>query len=942
MTDAENDVLAAGTKVRCTSHPEWGVGEVISQQTLGRRTQYRILFQGDGQFAVRVLFAEDIARATGPWEDAKAARWGRLELFELRQWAFLLPALNTGGEISNARTELLPHQILLTHRIANAKRRRILIADEVGLGKTIETGMVLRELMSRGEANRVLIVTPAGLTLNWLDELEDKFGLSPTVLGEDFDDSRFDAWERNPLAIASIDRLKRKERVRRLAQAPNWDVVVIDEAHHLSKYRTGRKVRSTQNYRLAEVLRQKTRDLLLLSATPHQGDEYHFYSLISLLDDQLFGSAEEIVSRRDKLDQLMIRRTKREVTDSEGRPLFAKRIVHTEGFNLSAAERKFYDALNDYLVEGYNIAESDPNNAEKRAVGFVMTTFQRLASSSPRAIRAALLKHLLRLLIRKANSLEEVTSLRRGRFGDRDELVRLRERSIELACEIWFFPNTEQGRLDAEQRILGEKRDLAKRRTKADIEEALEEAEYHDEGGLDVFEALYVGIPNEISKIEDLLTKFPDRIDRKLDRLLRGVDRLRAENLAERFIIFTQYRQTQEYLREHLGNRYGSDQVVLIKGGDIQAKRAAAAEFRRDAGARFLISTSAGGEGINLQVCRILFNYDLPWNPMAIEQRIGRIHRYGQQHTAQVYNLIATDTIEGQVHLHLQNKLERIAAAIGKVNEDGTPREDFLSSILGPLSERLDYIALYRDALVHKDFDRTTQEIEEAVKNAVQAGDVLDSLCQGLEPFNLDKFRAIRGDVTWKDLAEFVTRALAEVGAKFSWRDDVLTVELPEQFRQQAGIADHYDHLTFDRRRAMQAPDLELAGIGHPLVDALLAHFRAPALSGLTCVREVDDINGHRESLVQFNYLLRLHDTEGIRESLHVIPVADGREFVPELVKTLARRRGHSSTRSLYPPAEAKQIADAAMNLVLMQRLALEPHIPCEYHLDGVAVVLGR
>ena len=454
MSVTLTEVLNAGSKVRCTSHPEWGLGEVISAQTVGSRTQYRALFQTDGQLAVRVLFTDDLAPATGPWEDALAGRWGRLELFELRQWAFLLPELNSGGEISNARTELLPHQILLTHRIANADRRRYLIADEVGLGKTIETGMVLRELMSRGEANRVLIVTPAGLTLNWLDELEDKFGLSPTVLGEDFDDARSDAWDRNPFAIASIDRLKRKERLRRLMQATNWDLVVIDEAHHLSKYRTGKKVRSTQNYRLAEVLRQKTRDMLLLSATPHQGDEHQFYFLLSLLDDQLFGSAEEVGTRRDKLDQIMIRRTKREVTDPEGRPIFAKRIVHTEGFTLSAAERRFYEALNDYLVEGYNIAESDPGDAEKRAVGFVMTTFQKLASSSPRAIRAALLKHLLRLLIRKASSIEELIAMGHAGPSDRDELDRARARCIELAREIWFLPNTEQGRLDAEQHIL--------------------------------------------------------------------------------------------------------------------------------------------------------------------------------------------------------------------------------------------------------------------------------------------------------------------------------------------------------------------------------------------------------------------------------------------------------------------------------------------------------
>ena len=278
----------------------------------------------------------------------------------------------------------------------------------------------------------------------------------------------------------------------------------------------------------------------------------------------------------------MIRRTKRDVTDAEGKPIFAKRLVHTEGFTLSAAERRFYEELNEYLVEGYNIAESDPGDAQKRAVGFVMTTFQKLASSSPRAIRAALLKHLLRLLIRKANSLEEVLATTRAKPGDREELDRVRVRCIRLASDIWFLPDTEQGRLDAEQRILHEKRELAKRRNKADLEDAMDAADHLDDLGLEIFEALYAGIPNEIGKIESLLSKFPDRVDRKLDRLLRAVDRLRSETVTERFIIFTQYRQTQEYLRERITERYGHDQVVIIKGGDIHEKRRAAAEFPRE------------------------------------------------------------------------------------------------------------------------------------------------------------------------------------------------------------------------------------------------------------------------------------------------------------------------------------------------------------------------
>jgi hypothetical protein len=333
-----------------------------------------------------------------------------------------------------------------------------------------------------------------------------------------------------------------------------------------------------------------------------------------------------------------------------------------------------------------------------------------------------------------------------------------------------------------------------------------------------------------------------------------------------------------------------------------------------------------------------LFNYDLPWNPMAIEQRIGRIHRYGQQHTAQVYNLVATDTIEGTVHLQLQDKLQKIAAAIGKVNEDGAPREDFLSSILGPLSERLDYVALYRDALVHRDFDRTAEEIEQAVKNAVTAGNILDSLCQGLEPFNLDKYRAIRGDVTWADLAQFVTRGLAEIGAKFAWQNDLLSIEVSESLRQRPGVQESYERLTFDRRRAMNAADVELAGIGHPLVDELLDYFRSPTFSGLTCTRQVDGANGHHQSLVQFNYVVQEH-REGVDESLLVIPVADGREYIAELASVLARRVGRNCADAPPPPPEAEEVAEAAARVALAQRAASDPNVPREYHLDGVAVI---
>lgn len=232
----------------------------------------------------------------------------------------------------------------------------------------------------------------------------------------------------------------------------------------------------------------------------------------------------------------------------------------------------------------------------------------------------------------------------------------------------------------------------------------------------------------------------------------------------------------------------------------------------------------------------------------------------------------------------------------------------------------------------------TLQEKLQKIATAIDKVNILDSLCQGLEPFNLDKYRALHGDVTWADLAQFVTRALAEIGAKFTWQNDLLGVEVPEALRQRPGVRERYERLTFDRRRALNAAEVELAGIGHPLVDVLLDYFRSPAFSGLTCIRQVDGVNGRHQSIVQFNFILQEH-REGVNESLVVVPVADGREYLSEIAGVLARRVGRSCAHSSLPPHEAREVADLAVGVLLAQQAAAEPNVPREYHLDGVALI---
>ena len=415
--------------------------------------------------------------------------------------------------------------------------------------------------------------------------------------------------------------------------------MIFDEAHHLSRTRSGRKTTTTQNYRLAEALRNHSRDLLFLSATPHQGNAFQFWSLVQLLDDQLFATPEAIADHRGLLNHVMIRRTKREVTDAHGDPIFRRRQVHTERFSLGPRERMFYDRISEYLREGYDAAGIGEarTTRKQRAIGFVMATFQKIMSSSPRAIRQALRRRLLVLLTRRQLALEARRTRGRaaGESGLAEEIMRIRDEMLMVARAVLGEDTAADS--DAEAYVARIRRRLQRR------EEEVETTSWALDGDEEADEGIYAetDIPEEIPTVRQLIELVPRGPDRRFETLVRAVSDLSRENPEERFVVFTQYRDTLAFIAEELGRIFGAKRIATLKGGPIDDKIAAMEDFWRDDGARFLLSTSAGGEGINLQIGRILFNYDLPWNPMAVEQRIGRIHRYGQQETVQVYNLLA-------------------------------------------------------------------------------------------------------------------------------------------------------------------------------------------------------------------------------------------------------------------------------------------------------------
>lgn len=798
----------------------------------------------------------------------------RQQTFFLKQLACQFPHENSGGELSNSRTDLLPHQILLTHKVVEARRRRFLIADEVGLGKTIETGMIIRELHSRGEAKRILIICPAGLTANWQNELKDCFRMYFDIFGQDFTDSSFHAWEKHHLAIVSIDTIKKPARLEKLMKGPEWDIIIFDEAHHLSRKKYGKKTDVTQNYRLAEKLKGITRDLVFLSATPHQGDGFQFWSLIQLLDDQLFENPEAMQDHRGLLNRVMFRRTKREVTDVDGNPIFMRRNVHSQKFSLSMREQRFYERLTEYLKEGYNAAGvgQDKTTKQQRAVGFIMATFQKIMSSSPRAIKQSLRRRLIAIYARRQMALESGIHGSITRADISTQIMKYQEEMRRVVIDLLSYERGKVDYTDADAYIAQLKQRLKKRpKFEEEITNwALDAFEVSD----DIIEA-EANIPNEDRKVKELIGLIEDGPDRKFDTLIRAIEQLRRINEKEKVIIFTQYLETLYFLQEEIGKYYGAENIAVIKGGPLEEKIASCESFWDENGAQFLICTSAGGEGINLQICRILFNYDLPWNPMAVEQRIGRIHRYGQTETAQVYNLVAEGTIEEKVYSILEQKLLEIAKTIGKVDDlTGEVTEDFRSEVLGFLGSSLNYNEIYKEALVNRDYHRTEQEILEAVRQAKEASNALMQLTQDLTTFNLENYIKLKGRYSLEDLRLFCEKAIISLGGSFIPSGDVVVIVVPPALRKYPGVSSAYENATFSRKTAVRKKGMDLMGIGHPLVDALKDYYRSEAVSGDI----LNAANKDMPSTIAARYIFTIDFSDGTKSELYKPFVVSGDE----------------------------------------------------------------
>jgi len=739
----------------------------------------------------------------------------------LRAWlsyqAHALPLMDNVSSLTSAKIDLLPHQVVLTHRVATASPRRFLIADEVGLGKTIETALILRELMSRGELKRALMVVPAGLVNNWHRELNEVFHLNFEVFGSEGDvtDRKSNAFEKHNLLIASIDTLKVRSRMARLKAAPPWDLVVFDEAHHLTAYRQNGKLVKTQNFKLAEMLKEHTRDLVLLSATPHQGDHFRFWMLVQMLDPTLFNSPAEMVEHRHRLNTVIFRRTKADACRPDGSTLFARRQVHTEAFTMSPAEKTFYEALVGYLQDGFALAKRQGKRGQ--GLAFVMTIFQKIAASSFAAVQRTLRRRLVALTLQEALMHDQKLDIesRNAALDEARALIRELYGIAEGRLE-----NAEVERLLADYRY----KILRLQREEEDALGAGADEFASETGAAEAEDAainsVAVALPEERRRIKELLTKYPTQRETKVGKLIGALGVLWRQNPQERMVVFATYLGSVEMLGAEIEKQYPGQGVTVLKGGDHGAKTAAEKRFKAPGGPRVLICTAAGREGINLQHARVLFNFDLPWNPMDLEQRIGRIHRYGQGDTAQIYNLVLSDTIEGSIFLLLDEKLTEIGRALGKLDERGQIAEDLRTQILGQLSMQLNYASLYSDALNDPLLKRTRVELETAMSNAVEARKVVFELFQDLDGFRLDDYTAMGNlEEGMNALVRFISDAANAEGETFTARGDNLFAWIDKNTHPET-------LLTTQRELSMQKENVQLLGIDHPLLAAYLRKFR--------------------------------------------------------------------------------------------------------------------
>lgn len=805
--------------------------------------------------------------------------------------------------LSISRVDPLPHQLeAIYDYLLKLARVRFLLADDAGAGKTIMSGLLIRELELRGLAERILIVCPANLAFQWQRELKEKFDAKFLVLkGQDIRDQfGVNQWlERNRL-ITSLDLAKRSEILPGLRQV-HWDLVIVDEAHRMSAADESHK---SLRYRLGELLRDSSDHILLLTATPHKGDPVNFSLFLQLLDADVYADVKSIREAMERRRApFYLRRTKeamvyfperREDGSWAAKPIFTKRIPHTVDFQIDGAEFDLYREVTRFVKRESARAAARDEDPRARAIGFLMSLYQRRLASSTYAMRRSL-ENRARRLEEGLKRAQDIARQAPPEIPDPEELEEMEEGERER-LEAMIEAITLAGSADQVRHEIQELRRLAVQA------ETVEKA----------------SVEAKLSQLKELLQKegFFDRPEQRL-------------------LLFTEFKDTLDYLVDRLkswGFRVGCIHGGMKSGSrDEPGTRLHAEQQFREGAVQILVATEAAGEGINLQVCNILFNYDIPWNPNRLEQRMGRIHRYGQRKDCLIFNFVASNTIEGRVLQRLLEKLQEIRDAL---------EDDAVFNVVGEVLPAAHVERVLRDYYAGRFGDADLEERLLRNVDESQFRAICQNALEGLasKKLNLEMLIERRAQAQERrvvpetiarflhEAAEFVPLTLKPVPGLAHTFDPARTPTVLRLFEKDAdwklpALADRYPRCSTDRDTA-ETKKLEWVTPGHPLFEAIRRHTHAKALDALGKGATFHSLQHDYPARIDF-YRARVVD--GLGQIIHE------RLFAVEIVEDGAPRLQEPSLLGNFapadPPAEMPAVAALPEATNWLHEQALAPFL---------------
>ena len=770
---------------------------VVAAQPHGRDAIELTYKTSDGNLDQQVVFRSDESRLSIAQIGARPfdAPASDFKLVAEAQRISLAGLFDPMLAVATSDVQPLPHQIRAVYgELLPRTPLRFLLADDPGAGKTIMAGLYIKELILRDDVKSCLIVAPGGLVEQWQDELFFKFGLRFDILTTQLIDSNvnLNVFETNPLLIARMDQLSRNEHLQAQLAESEWDLTIVDEAHRMGAHYFGGKLEKTKRFQLGELLGGITRHLLLMTATPHSGKEEDFQLFLTLLDrDRFEGKQRKAADTTD----VMRRMVKEDLLTFDGRKLFPERIAETVPYQLTALEQDLYEDVTNYVRQGMNRADRI-GGKRRNTIGFALTVLQRRLASSPEAIYRSLVRRTERLERKKQQIL--------------DGTYREVEQSLDLS-EI----DDDEFSADEIERVEEELLDSA---TAAQTIEELnaELIELHD-------------LAETARRVRDAGT---DRKWSELSTILQdNALTTDAQGRPRKFIIFTEHRDTLDYLRGRIGSLLGRpDAVKAIHGGVRRGeRRQITEEFTKNHECQILIATDAAGEGLNLQAAHLMVNYDLPWNPNRIEQRFGRIHRIGQEEVCRLWNLVASNTREGEVFTRLLDKIEEQRKAYGGKVFD----------VLGEAFTETPLRNLLMDAIQYGDNPDVKAKMHEVIDASVGDGlkEILEERALASEPLaqaDLQKLRAAMDEARARRLQphyiELAFRAaFTRLGGRMARREQgrYEITQVPPHVRAAGAraIATRYDRVCFDLAHVQTGDQsrADLLAPGHPLHDAVMA-----------------------------------------------------------------------------------------------------------------------